>query len=130
MSNRISVILIEVVAAANAGTDGTTQICDSETVTVDLFTHLGGTPDAGGSWALTSGTLDGNSTFNQGAGTVDFVNHPPGTLVFTYTVSPGSPTGGGTLQNCPNCEDDTATVTITINEDFNPGTARNLAVCS
>ncbi|GAA3576456.1 hypothetical protein [Snuella lapsa] len=56
-------------AAPDAGTNGTLQICEGETVTeAELFASLGGTPDAGGTW----------SPVLAGAGT------------YTYTVS-GAP---------------------------------------
>ncbi len=54
-SSEVTVTLIQ---APNAGEDAMLNICTGDTTLVDLFDHLGGTPDEGGVWspALTSGT--------------------------------------------------------------------------
>jgi hypothetical protein len=52
---------ITVQSPPNAGTNGTLQICEGETVTAaELFSSLGGSPDMGGSW---SPTLAGADTY-------------------------------------------------------------------
>jgi gliding motility-associated-like protein len=89
-----------------AGTNGTANLCNTSP-SVDLFTFLGGTPQTGGTWspALASGT----GIFNPA---VD----PAG--VYTYTVI-------GT----PPCENETATVTVTINPEPNAGTDGSVDLC-
>ncbi|GGD17032.1 hypothetical protein GCM10011343_04790 [Flavobacterium orientale] len=89
-----------------AGTSGTANLCNTSP-SVDLFTYLGGTPQTGGTWspALTSGT----GIFNPA---VD----PAG--VYTYTVV-------GT----PPCQNETATVTVTINPEPNAGTDGSVDLC-
>ena len=60
-------ILITTNALPNAGTDGTMTVCAGTTPNeTDLFEHLGGTPDDGGTWTNTG-------------------------LVYTYTVRANSP---------------------------------------
>lgn len=122
-------LIVWVSPRPDAGDPAVVDICEDETITVDLFAELGGTPQTGGVWELTSGTIDPGSTFDAGAGTVDFVNHPPGTLIFTYTVSPSAP-AGYSLQNCENCDDDASTVSVNINDTFDPGTPIQVGVCA
>ena len=66
--------------AANAGTGGAASYC-SDGAPVDLFTLLGGSPDAGGSWTGPGGAPHG-STF-------DPASDGPGT--YTYTVGTITP---------------------------------------
>lgn len=77
----------------NAGADGTALFCANDSPS-DLFTNLGGTPDAGGSWspALASGTGVFDPQVDSGG-------------VYTYTVDNGI------------CPPDVATVTVT-NDNF------------
>jgi gliding motility-associated-like protein len=88
-------VTVTVVAPSNAGTNGTITLC-STGASVNLFSSLGGSPAAGGTWtgpsALAGGSL---GTYNPATCT-------PG--VYTYTV----------LGNTP-CPDATATVTVTEN---------------
>ncbi|RMG55254.1 MAG: hypothetical protein D6722_28045 [Bacteroidetes bacterium] len=64
---------IQILPPPDAGTGGPLVICD--TLPVDLFAQLGGTPAANGSWTGPGGAFGG--TFQPG-------NDPPGT--YTYTV--------------------------------------------
>ena len=71
--NATAQVVVSEQPAPDAGTNGTLTICEGETVTTaELFSSLGGSPDAGGSWSPSLG----------GAGT------------YTYTVN-GAP-------DCPN----------------------------
>ena len=51
-------VTVTFIPAPFAGTDGTLDLCENDTDTVDLFNSLGGTPDIGGTWspALASGS--------------------------------------------------------------------------
>lgn len=93
--------------APNAGTDSAISFCSSD-ATLDLFTLLGGTPDATGSWspALTSGT----GVFDPAADTGG---------IYTYTVA-----GSGS------CADATATITVTLDIAPEAGTDNTKAYCS
>jgi gliding motility-associated-like protein len=91
--NSTATVNVTIVTAANAGTPGTLTIC-SNASPVNLFSSLGGTPSAGGTWSggLTGGSL---GTFTPGT-------NPAGT--YTYTITGAAP--------CPNA---TATVVVTVN---------------
>ncbi|NQY07574.1 MAG: hypothetical protein HRT68_15605, partial [Flavobacteriaceae bacterium] len=66
---------------ANAGTDGSIDICDDSTTLIDLYSLITG-EDTGGTWVRTSGT---GGTFNAAAGT--FLPAPGATTsTFEYTV--------------------------------------------
>ncbi|OMP30759.1 gliding motility-associated C-terminal domain-containing protein [Mangrovimonas sp. DI 80] len=100
-------ITVTIIPNANAGTDGSLEICASDTTTYDLFNNLGGTPDTNGTWtpALASGTGVFDSTLDS-----------EGT--YTYTVSGTDP-----------CGDASASVTVTIIDEPNAGTDGTLEVC-
>ena len=100
-------VLVTTIIDPNAGTDGTIELCSSDSP-VDLFASLGGNPDAGGTWtpALASGT-----------GLFDPALDSPG--VYTYTVAGTSP-----------CPDATANVTVTVIAQPNAGTDATLDTCS
>lgn len=106
----VSTVTVNVVTAPNAGTNGQLTIC-SDDAPVALFTLLGGSPDAGGTW-----TRPGGASF---AGTYNpaNVNHPQG--VYTYTVAGTAP-----------CANATATVTVVENPAPNAGTNGSITVCS
>jgi len=63
--NDVSMATITINPQPNAGTDGGTVICDSETNPIDLFSLIGG-EQTGGTWTRLTGT---GGTFNAGAGT-------------------------------------------------------------
>jgi len=85
-------VVVNVIAAPNAGTDGNVSICDGDP-SINLFTELGGTPTGGGVWTNSGGTVVTNM-FDPSTTAGD---------VYTYTVTGTSP-----------CNDATATVTVTV----------------
>ncbi|MFZ5553611.1 MAG: gliding motility-associated C-terminal domain-containing protein, partial [Bacteroidota bacterium] len=96
-----STVNITVGVSANAGTNGNTTLCSSAAI-VDLFTLLGGTPGASGTWSGPS-ALGGGSL-----GTFDPATNTAGTYDYLVTGTNG-------------CVNDTASVTVNI--DVSPGTA-------
>ena len=78
--------------APNAGTDGSYSNCEIDLADTDLFTLLGGSPDATGTWTAPDGSAH-SGTFVAGTDVAG---------VYTYSV-------GG-----PICTPDTATVTVNI----------------
>ncbi|MCB0816474.1 MAG: hypothetical protein KDB77_03040, partial [Flavobacteriales bacterium] len=104
----VATVTIARTVAPNAGTNGTLTAC-SDDDPEPLIDHLGGTPDAGGTW-----TAPGGGAF---AGTFDPASDPPG--VYTYTVS-------GT----PPCSDASATVTVGVNTAPDAGSNGTITVCS
>ncbi|MBK9176080.1 MAG: gliding motility-associated C-terminal domain-containing protein [Flavobacteriales bacterium] len=105
--NGSSTVTVTINAPPNAGTDGSITLCTSS-ATVSLFTQLGGSPQAGGTWsgpsAVVGGVID-PASMNEG--------------VYTYTVVGAAP--------CPNA---TATVTVTINPMPDAGLDGGLTLCS
>ena len=99
--------------------------------TITLFNYLGGPPQTGGTWVLTSGgpvdlSVNGGATSTYSNGNPIGVTHTvtigvndtaAGTYVFTYTVG-SSP-----------C-DDTATVTVTVVDGAVAGTSNTYTYCS
>ncbi|AOW21769.1 gliding motility-associated C-terminal domain-containing protein [Urechidicola croceus] len=84
--------------APNAGTDGSINICEIDTDTVNLFDELSNSPDTNGTWS-------GPDTLAGGyLGTFDPTTNTPGN--YTYTVA-----STGTSGICP---DDMSTVAVAI----------------
>lgn len=108
-ANATATVNVTEIEAPEAGNNGTKTVC-STGATVDLFTRLGGTPDAGGAW-----TDPSNAPFPSGL-------YVPGTStpgVYTYTVTGTTP-----------CANDVATVTITQVQAPNAGTNGAVTLCS
>ncbi|MFZ5551912.1 MAG: gliding motility-associated C-terminal domain-containing protein [Bacteroidota bacterium] len=109
-ANATATVTVTVNTAANAGSNGTATFC-SNGAAANLFSSLGGTPQAGGTWtgpsALTGGSL---GTFTPGTNTAG---------TYTYTVTGTAP-----------CTNATATVTVTVNTAPNAGTNGTAAFCS
>jgi len=111
--NDNSVATVNIQAGVDAGMDGNTTVCESNTATIDLTTLITG-EDAGGTWARTSGT---GGTFSAAAGTyVPAVGAT--TSTFTYTVAGTAP--------CPN---DNSVATVNIQPGVDAGVDGNTAVC-
>ncbi len=107
-TNATATVTVSITSAPNAGTNGTLTICSDGPAT-NLFTRLGGSPQAGGTWTAPGGGAH--------SGTLDPSVGPAG--VYTYTV-PGAPP----------CAPATATVTVAINQRPNAGTNGSTTVCS
>ncbi|XLS30176.1 gliding motility-associated C-terminal domain-containing protein [Flavobacteriaceae bacterium M23B6Z8] len=99
--------------AVDAGENASLALCEDATASVDLFDILGGTPDNGGNW---SGPI---VLANGDRGSLDPSLLNPGAFTFTYTV-PG--------QNA--CPDETATVTVTVQQEPNAGEDGQTDLCS
>ena len=93
----------------NAGTASDITVCNG-TCTVDLFSHLSGGADAGGSWSQVSGPSTLVFT-NGGTGTVNFAGKTAGAYVVRYTVLTCTVDMNITVQAPPNAGAD-KTVTI------------------
>ena len=101
-----STVTVSVNPLPNAGTNGSLVVCSNDP-SQNLFDNLGGIPDVGGSWspALASGT----GIFNP-------AQDPAGT--YTYTVKGALP-----------CGEASASITVTVNPEAQPGINGNLALC-
>jgi gliding motility-associated-like protein len=101
---------INVVPAANAGTNGTLLVC-STGAPVNLFTALGGSPSAGGVWT-DAGANVVSGQFNPSVAT-------PGIHVFTYTLAAAPP-----------CMAAASTVSVQVVDQLSAGiAASSLDVC-
>lgn len=98
-------ITIVLLPELNAGEDNTLEICPDDTTTYDLFTLLGGTPDAGGIW--TPPLASGTGIFDPQVDPVGF-----------YSYAFANP--------CSN----SATIAISLLPSFNPGDDNTLDICS
>jgi gliding motility-associated-like protein len=104
--NTSASVTISLSTATNAGEDASIEICD-DIGTINLFTSLGGTPDLDGTWS---------PALNSGTGIFDPNIDNEGT--YTYTLFSTSP-----------CIDDSASVTISVNELPNTGTNATIQLC-
>ncbi|MCB9178360.1 MAG: hypothetical protein H6590_02920 [Flavobacteriales bacterium] len=105
-ANATATVTVTETGSPDAGTDGTVTVCANGAV-VDLFTQLGGSPDAGGTWSGPSAIAGGN---------YDPASMDPG--VYTYTLNAAAP-----------CVSDQSTVTVTENAATNAGTDGALIIC-
>ncbi len=102
-----SEVLVGVNTTPDAGTDGNIEICETNNP-VDLFTILGGTPDASGTW--TPPLASGTGVFNPNIDPAD---------TYTYTINgPAS------------CSDASAQVIVNIINVPNPGTDGTVILCN
>ncbi|MCW5899457.1 MAG: gliding motility-associated C-terminal domain-containing protein [Flavobacteriales bacterium] len=99
-------LTIALSTAADAGLDGSGTLCGNDAA-VDLFTLLGGTPDANGSWSGPGGAMNGS---------FDPATSLPGT--YTYTVAAPAP--------CPGAS---ATVTMSVQTPPVAGNAASATLC-
>lgn len=99
----------------DAGSNSTINACDN-TTGFDLITHLGGTPDAGGTWSAEPGNpsvIDLSDPSN-----VDFTG-TPGKYKFRYTVA-----GQGA------CQEASSILTVNVSLDHDPGVDGSVEVCN
>ncbi len=104
----IGTVTVNVVTAANAGSDGAVSYCTTDAAD-DLFVHLNGTPDSGGEWKDPNGTIV--------SGTIDPGSWPAGD--YTYKVYGSNP-----------CPDVQAVVAVTIQQAMDPGANAQIALCT
>jgi len=110
-------VVVTINPAPVSGTNGTISFCSSDAAS-DLFSELGGSPDAGGTWSpvLTSGTGVFDPSVD-GAGTYTYtVTNSCGSSASTVdvTISPcNSPVAGFTISNNPICIGDCIVLTDT-----------------
>lgn len=90
------------------GSSTTLNLCTTDPA-VNLFVHLGGTPDAGGTWTGPGGTASNGV----------FIPSVAGNFIYKYKVTGTAP-----------CAPDSATVSITVNQAPNAGTNGNLTICA
>jgi len=105
---------VTIYSQPNAGTDGTTVTCDSNTTTILLNSLITG-EDAGGIWTQSSGS---GGIFNASAGTFTPAIGATNST-FTYTLTANSP-----------CIDDSSLVTININPAPSATISGTTNVCS
>mgnify|MGYP001283875623 CR=1 FL=1 len=103
-------VTITVDNPVDAGTNGAVALC-ADAVPIDLFSQLGGTPQAGGAWADPSG--------NSHSGSFMPVSDPGG--IWTYTVTGAGGCGNSTA---------TSTVTVTVQSLADAGTNGAITLCS
>ena len=101
-------VTVTTVPAANPGTNGSLTACSSDAPSA-LFTALGGSPAAGGSW-----TAPGGGAMN---GTLNAASATPGN--YTYTLPANGP--------CPAAS---ASVAVSISQAVNAGTSGSQSLCS
>ncbi|MEO7080135.1 MAG: hypothetical protein ABIY71_01365, partial [Flavobacteriales bacterium] len=89
----------------NAGTDGAVTVCENGTA-INLFAHLGDSPDVGGTWS---------------GGLVNGVFDPAVNAAGTYTY---------TLSATPPCVDASAEVAVVIEAPHDPGTSALDTLCT
>ncbi len=104
--NTATSLFIVIEPELNAGLDNSISLCTSDTP-INLFNLLGGNPQEGGVWS---------PTLASGSGIFDPSIDPAGD--YTYTII-------GNLF----CEDDDATITVTLDEQPNAGTSTTINVC-
>ncbi len=100
-------IEVNITTAPNAGIDGAILLC-SASPAIDLFDHLNGTPQAGGTWAAPGGGAI-TSAFDPATGT-------PGT--YTYTLAGTAP-----------CINASATVLVNVTSNPDAGLPGDATVC-
>ncbi len=107
-----SVQLLQLAAAADAGTGGAIEVCSDDDTQIDLATLLTGA-QAGGFWTVSNGVPAAGS-FDASNALFDPSSNAVGEFEFTYTIIANDP-----------CEDSFATVTVIINQtvsaELSPG---------
>jgi gliding motility-associated-like protein len=119
-ANATATVTVNVVTAADAGGNGSVTLC-STSPNDNLFTHLAGTPDTGGTW-----TKPGGGTLAGGIYQPSNPAHPAGTYTYTVTGTVPCPNMAATVQvvenQAPQAGVDGNTVQCSTNPPFNMGT--------
>jgi len=108
-----AIVTVNVTTAPNAGANNTVTSCNNNS-SFNLFTSLGGTPDAGGAWLQltgTSRTITGNS--------VDINGATAGTYTFQYIIVGSAP-----------CANTSAVVTLNVVAASNAGLDNTVSACN
>lgn len=105
-STDTATVTITITESGNPGIDSLLSLCVNSDAQ-DLFESLGGNPEPGGVWS---------PALASGSGIFDPTLDAPG--IYTYTV-----------QGIPPCGETSATVTVTINPEVDPGTNGSLTLC-
>jgi gliding motility-associated-like protein len=111
----IALLTVNIVGALNAGTDNTVNECSN--IPLNLFTSLGGTPSAGGTWTETSTVSSGANITNPSS--VDFSAVAAGSYIFTYTLAGNA--------SCPAA---VSNVTVNVDVPHDAGTNNTVFVCN
>ena len=110
----IDTLNVQVIGSPNAGSDGSTSVCDNNTAIIELFDLISG-EQTGGTWSRLTGT---GGTFNAAAGT--FIPAQGATSsTFMYVLTGLSP--------CPN---DTSIASVTIQNFESAGTDGSIDTCA
>ncbi len=105
--NASATVTVVLNTASNAGADATLELCSND-APIQLFTHLGGFPQAGGVWTGPAG---------PSSGVFDPAVDPAGD--YTYTVIGATP-----------CIDASASITVVVNAEVHAGVDASVALCS
>jgi|GEM_PF-1683767 len=110
----ISVATLYIIAAPEAGADGSTSICSTSIVPIDLFELITG-EQTGGTWTQTTGS---GGVFDAALGSIT-PNSSMVTSTFTYTVA-----------GAASCPSDASIATITVITPPNAGVDGETTICS
>ena len=111
--NDTSIATININQQPDAGTDGSTTICETSTASINLFSLIIG-EQPGGTWTRLTGT---GGTFNSAVG-VFTPNIGATTSTFRYTAVASAP-----------CLNDISIATININQQPDAGTDGSITIC-
>jgi gliding motility-associated-like protein len=109
-----SEVTVTINAQPDAGTNGSTLVCDNSTTLIDLNTLITG-EQTGGIWTRLSGT---GGTFNASAGTFLPGVGASAVSTFEYRISGVAP-----------CIDATSIATVNINAQPNAGSSGGITIC-
>ena len=109
----IDTLNVQVIGSPNAGSDGSTSVCDNNTPIINLFDLISG-EQTGGTWSRLTGT---GGTFNAAACTfIPAQNDTSSTFIYVLTgLSP--------------CSNDTSIATVNISAHVNSGSDGSTSVC-
>ncbi|PIB36285.1 hypothetical protein BFP72_13225 [Reichenbachiella sp. 5M10] len=111
-------VAVTIERAFPAGEDNSIDICNTET-SVDLFSHLGGSPLTGGNWVQETGTTIDISD----PADVDFSGVAAGSYTFDYVLAK-QPTCDGKIASAH------GRVTVNVGKDPDPGDFGTVTACT